>query len=131
MKAIPLLSGVLIALPILAQQTAQPPRAFTHTVLVPGLAASAPFPVPLRTLPMRIEVRNFAVGQGTAKDVPNPSFALMELLSGHVFTTVGGKREERVPGDIWTVEKGATVSFENPHPHSAGVIRVMYFEKNP
>jgi hypothetical protein len=132
MKATDLLAAALIALPIFAQQTTQPrERVFTHTVLAPGIAASAPFPVPLRTVRARIVVRNFAVGQGTAKDVPNPNFAVMELQSGHVFTTVGGDRQERVPGDFWAVEKGATISFENPHPNSAGVIRVTYFELNP
>jgi hypothetical protein len=132
MRASPLLLSALTAFPLLAQQAGQTPgREFTHTVLAPGIAASAPFTVPLRTLPARIVARNFAVGEGKAKEVPNPSFAVMELLSGHLFTTVGGNRQERVPGDFWTVEKGATISFENPHPHSAGVIRVLYFEPNP
>jgi hypothetical protein len=135
MKATPFLLGALMAFPLFGQQgrptTQTPERQFTHTLLAPGIAASAPFTVPLRTVQARIVVRNFAVGQGTAKDIPNPSFAVMELQSGHVFTTIGGNRQERVPGDFWTVEKGATISFENPHPHSAGVIRVTYFELNP
>gem|GEM_PF-5410438 len=132
MKVSPLVLGALLAFPLLAQEVAPAPdRELTHTVLAPGIAASAPFTIPLRTVPARIVARNFAVGEGTAKEVGNPHFAVMELLSGHLFTTTAGKREERVPGDFWTVEKGATISFENPHPHSAGIIRVLYFELNP
>ena len=129
MRRLSLFTGVLFVLPLLAQQTDE--RPFTHTLLAPGIAASAPFNVPLRTVPARLILRNFAVGQGTAKDVPNPSFAVMELHSGHVFTTIGGDRQERVPGDFWTVPKGAAITFENPHPHSAAVIRVTYFETTP
>lgn len=128
MRRTPLVIGVLLALPLLAQQSE---RQFTHTLLAPGLAASAPFAVPLRTVPARMVLRNFVIGQGTAKDVANPSFAVMELQSGHVFTTSGGSRQERVPGDFWTVAKGATIAFENPDPHSAAVIRVTYFEMTP
>jgi len=129
MRRLSFFAGVLLALPLFAQQTGE--REFTHTLLAPGIAASAPVSIPLRTVPARMVLRNFVVGQGTAKDVPNPSFAVMELQSGHVLTTVGGDRQERVPGDFWTVPKGATISFENPHPHSAAVIRVTYFEANP
>ena len=135
MRRSPIFIGLLLAFPLLAQQQQRQPqqseRQFTHTLLAPGIAASAPFTVPLRTVPLRMILRNFAVGQATAKDVPNPSFAVMELQSGHVFTTIAGTRQERVPGDFWTVDKGATISFENPHPHSAAVIRVTYFEPNP
>jgi hypothetical protein len=55
----------------------------------------------------------------------------MELQSGHVFTTIGANREERVPGDFWTVEKGVTITFDNPDALSAAVIRVTFFEVNP
>src|SRR5262249_6223822 len=121
------LSGVLLALPLLTQQREQQ---FTHTLLAPGIAASAPVTIPLRTVSARMVLRNFVVGQGTAKDIANPSFAVMELQSGHVFTTVAGNRQERVPGDFWTVDKGATITFENSDVHSAAVIRVTYFEGN-
>jgi len=73
-------------------------------------------------------LRNFAIGRGEAKEVANPDFSVMELNVGHVFTTIGGERTERVPGDFWTVASGATISFENPHEHAAAIIRVTYFE---
>ena len=125
LTALPL---VLLGLPVLAQQ---PERQFTHSLLAPGIAASAPVTIPLRTVAARMILRNFVVGRGTAKDVANPSFAVMELQSGHVFTIVTGSRQERVPGDFWTVDKGATITFENPDAHSAAVVRVTYFEANP
>ena len=109
MRRLPLFAAVLLALPLMAQQT---DRQFPYTLLAPGIAASAPVTVPLRTVPARLVLRYFAVGQGTAKDVPNSSFAVMELHAGHVFTTVAGDRQERVPGDFWTVPKGATITFE-------------------
>jgi hypothetical protein len=133
----------LLAVPIAAEQAAQQaapqpaqPAAqetgtrYTHTLLAPGIAASAPMTVPLRTVPGRMVLRNLVVGRGTAKDVANPEFSVMELHSGHVFTTIAGDRQERVPGDFWTVDKGATVTFENTEPHSAAVIRVTSFETN-
>jgi len=123
-----ILLSLLLGLPLLAQQPEQP---FTHTLLAPGLAASAPMTIPLRTVPARMILRNYTVGRGTARDIPNPNFAVMELQSGHVFTTVGGNREERVPGDFWTVDKGAAITFDNPDAQSAAVIRVTSFEVNP
>jgi hypothetical protein len=128
-----LLVATLAALPLLAQTTAYPPAEkregqFTHQLLAPGIAASAPFPIALRTLPARMVLRHFAIGHGQAKDVPNPSFAVMELNAGNVFTTIAGDRKERVPGDIWTVEKGTSISFENPQHAAAAIIRVIYFE---
>lgn len=127
--------AALIALPIFAQPQTPPRQTareqFTHELLAPGIAASAPFAVPLRTVPARVVLRNFAIGHGQAKDVPNPHFAMMELNVGHVFTTVSGERKERVPGDFWTVRKGTTISFENPHEHAAAVVRVTYFESSP
>src|SRR5262245_58832888 len=121
----PLLSAAVLGLAILAQQ--REPQ-FTHRLLAPGIAASEPVTIPLRTVAARIVLRNFVVGRGTAKDVPNPNFAVMELQSGHVFTTIAGSPQERVAGDFWTVDKDATISFENPDAHSAAVIRVTYFE---
>jgi hypothetical protein len=120
-----LLSATLLGIAMLAQP--REPQ-FTHRLLAPGIAASEPVTIPLRTVPARIVLRNFVVGRGTAKDVPNPNFAVMELQSGHVFTTMAGNRQERVAGDFWTVDKDATISFENPDAHSAAVIRVTYFE---
>ncbi|HYT68949.1 MAG TPA: hypothetical protein VEL51_21170 [Vicinamibacterales bacterium] len=137
----------LLAVPIAAeqaaQQAAQPPAQppaqqptpqtetrYTHALLAQGIAASAPMTVPLRTVPGQIVLRNFVVGRGTAKDVANPEFSVMELRAGHVFTTIAGDRQERVPGDFWTVDKGATITFENPEPHSAAVIRVTSFGTN-
>jgi hypothetical protein len=119
---------VSLALPLLAQQ---PERQFTHSLLAPGIAASPPVTIALHTVPARMIVRNFVVGHGTAKDITNSSFAVMELHSGHVFTTIAANRQEHVPGDFWTVDKGATITFENPEAHSAAVIRVTYFEGNP
>jgi hypothetical protein len=122
---------VLLAIPVTAQQAAQPTeRQYTHSLLAQGIAASAPVTVPLKTVPGQMTIRNLAVGRGTAKDVANPSFAVMELHAGHVFTTIAGDRQERVPGDFWTVDKGQTITFENPEPQSAAVIRVTSFEAN-
>ena len=130
-----LLVGSLVAITILARDGAVAQqvvdRQFTHSLLAPGIAASAPVAIPLRSVPARLVLRNFVVGQGTARDVANASFALMELQAGHVFTTIAGDRQERVPGDFWTVEKGAKITFENPHPHAAAVIRVTSFEATP
>ena len=132
MRAVSLIAGSLIMLappaanPALSQPAAE--RQFTHTLLTQGIAASAPVTVQLRTVPLRLVVRNFVVGQGTARDVAIASFTVMELQTGHIFTTIAGARHERVPGDFWTVEKGASITFENPHPNAAGVIRVTSFE---
>ena len=119
---------LLLGLPLLAQQAERP---FTHTLLAPGIAASPPVTIPLRTVPARMILRNFTVGRGTARDIINPNFSVMELQSGHVFTTIAGTRQERVPGDFWTVDKGTSITFENPDANSAAIIRVTYFEANP
>jgi hypothetical protein len=135
MRAALAITGLLIAFAIsagdgaLAQSVAE--RQFTHVLLAPGIAASASVTIQLRTVPLRMAVRNYVVGQGSAKDIPNSSFAVMELQAGHIFTTVAGDRQERVPGDFWTVEKGGRITFENPHPNAAGVIRVTSFEPVP
>ncbi|HEX9367959.1 MAG TPA: hypothetical protein VF921_15115 [Vicinamibacterales bacterium] len=118
---------VLLAIPLAAQQAE---RRYTHSLLAPGIAASAPMAVTLRTVPAQMVLRNFVVGRGVAKDIANPSFAVMELHAGHVFTTIAGDRQERVPGDFWTVDKGATITFENPEAQSAAVIRVTSFDAN-
>ena len=132
MKRVALFMAVCLSFPLFAQRQQQASeREFTHTLLVTGVAASAPVRVPLRSTICAGTLRNFAVGQGTAKDVPNASFSVMELQSGHVFTTIGGDRQERVPGDFWTVPKGTAVTFENPHPHAAAIVRVTSFESNP
>ena len=135
MRASTVFVGYLVALAIpvqdvaLAQQMVD--RQFTHSLLAPGIAASAPVTVQLRTVPARLVLRNFVVGQGTAKDVANSSFAVMELQAGHVFTTIAGNRQERVPGDFWTVDKGTSITFENPHPNAAAIIRVTSVEATP
>ena len=129
-----LIVAPLTVVPLLAQQGEQQPsgdRRFTHQLLAPGIAASAPFAVPLRTVPARMVMRHFVVGRGIAKDVPNPAFAVMEVHAGNVFTTISGERKERVPGDIWTVDQGATITFENPHVTAAAIIGVIYFEPAP
>ncbi|HYT74731.1 MAG TPA: hypothetical protein VEL79_08285 [Vicinamibacterales bacterium] len=116
---------VLLAIPLAAQQTE---RRYTHSLLAQGIAASVPMTVTLRTVPGHMVVRNFVVGRGVAKDIANPAFAVMELHVGHVFTTVAGDRQERVPGDFWTVDKNATITFENPDAQSAAIIRVTSFD---
>ena len=126
------LLAVFVTLPLLAQQPKPSgEQPLTHELLAPGIAASKPFPIGLRTVPARLVLRHFAIGRGMAKDVANLQFALMELDAGSVFTTIAGDRKERVPGDIWTVDKGTTISFENPYPAAAAIIRVIYFEPNP
>ncbi len=127
-----LVAGLAVA-PVSAQQTAPPTDdgRLTHKLLAPGIAASTPLAIPLRTVAARMVMRHFAIGRGTAKDIENPSFAVMELDAGSVFTTIAGERKERVPGDIWTVGRGTAITFENPQPTSAAVIRVLYFEPNP
>jgi len=131
------LAAALVALPLAAQQREPPPqpqqpeKGFTHFVLAPGIAASVPFARTLRTIPLRILEQNLAIGRGEGRQMVVPFFAMMELDVGNVFTTIGGNRQERVPGDFWTVDKGTTISFDNPHEHAAAVIRVTYFEPNP
>jgi hypothetical protein len=118
---------VLLAIPLVAQQTE---RRYTHSLLAQGIAASAPMTVTFRTVSAQMVLRNFVVGRGVAKDIPTAGFAVMELHVGHVFTTIAGDRQERVPGDFWTVDQGATITFENPEAQSAAVIRVMSFDAN-
>lgn len=123
-------AAVLVAALAVAPVSAQPADdgQHTHKLLAPGIAASAPLALPLRTVPGRVVLRSLVVGRGVAKDVENASFAVMELEAGVVFTTIAGDRKERVPGDIWTVGRGQPITFENPYPASAAVIRAMYFE---
>lgn len=124
-------AAVLVAALAVAPVSAQPAKdaTHTHTLLAPGIAASAPVALPLRTVQARMVLRSLVVGRGVAKDVENTSFAVMELDAGIVFTTIAGQRQERVPGDIWTVARGQSITFENPHPASAALIRAIYFEQ--
>lgn len=124
-RAAAVLVAALAVGPVSAQQADD---GHTHKLLAPGIAASAPVAFPLRTVPARMVLRSLVVGRAVAKDVENASFAIMELDAGIVFTTIAGERKERVPGDIWTVGRGQPITFENPHPASAAMIRAIYFE---
>lgn len=125
-----LLLAVLVACPLSERATRSQekgPDLFSHVLLAPGIAASAPYVVSLRAIRARLVLRNFAIGHGQARAVPNDDFSIMELNSGHVFTTIAGDRKERVPGDFWSVQKGQAISLENPQDQAAAIIRVTYF----
>jgi hypothetical protein len=95
-----------------------------YEVITKGLLGSPVFTIPFRTTRLRLEIRNFIVGPGTADDVPVPARAIMELRGGGVVTSVNGEARERRPGDFWVVDKGAHLRLEN-HADVA-VIRVIF-----
>jgi len=119
----------LLALSPAPQQSAS---SSMWTVPVPGIAVSPPLTAPMRSAHRPIIVmHNYAVGQGTARDVPVPGCTLMELRAGFVFTTIAGQKQPRLPGDSWTLDTGTVITFENPYPDAAAIIRVTTIEMQP
>jgi hypothetical protein len=62
----------------------------------------------------RVEVRDLIVGpKQSAPEVPLKGFALMELRSGIVETTIDGKAERREAGSYWLVPPRSRLAIRN------------------
>jgi hypothetical protein len=95
-----------------------------YSPLTQGMIASPVFPYEFQSTKLRLEIRNLIVGHAKANQVPTPTDILMELRGGIVTTTINGQSQERIQGDFWTVEKGASLAIENQG--QAAVIRAVY-----
>lgn len=121
---------ISLALFVTAQQQQQqgyePPRPpeTKYEVIVPGMVANAPFTLQFRSADLRLVVRDLIMGRGEARNVPVPARIVMELRGGGVTTTIDGAKADRTQGDIWTVEKGQSLTIQNPY--DVAVIRAMY-----
>jgi hypothetical protein len=89
-----------------------------------GMITSPVFPYEFQSAKLRVEIRNLIIGHAKADQVPTPTDILMELRGGVVTTTINGQPQERIQGDFWTVEKGASLAIENQG--QAAVIRAVY-----
>jgi hypothetical protein len=79
-----------------------------------GMITSPVFPYEFQSAKLHVEIRNLILGHAKADQVPTPTDILMELRQSH----------ERMQGDFWTVEKGASLAIENRG--QAAVIRAVY-----
>jgi hypothetical protein len=110
-----------------AYERPQPPET-KYEVIVPGMVANTPLTLQFRSADLRLVVRDLIMGRGEARNVPVPARIVMELRGGGVTTTIDGAKAERTQGDIWTVEKGQSLTVQNPY--DVAVIRAMYvFER--
>jgi hypothetical protein len=89
-----------------------------------GMITSPVFPYEFQSAKLHVEIRNLILGHAKADQVPTPTDILMELRGGVVTTTINGQSHERMQGDFWTVEKGASLAIENRG--QAAVIRAVY-----
>lgn len=100
-----------------------------YEVLVKGVAASRAAEIQFQTTPVRLEIRNLAMGHGQTDAIPVPTQILMELRQGSVISSINQEKRERKQGDFWVVEKGSALTLQNPG--EVAVIRAIYiFEGN-
>jgi quercetin dioxygenase-like cupin family protein len=63
---------------------------------------------------VRLEVKDLIFGPGkSASDISVQGFAVTELRSGEVDTTIDGQTMRRKPGDFWVVRPGQKYSIKN------------------
>jgi hypothetical protein len=121
-----LLALILVAAqPVRLSSAQEKPNSTPYYSLVTqGMLAGPVFPYQFQSAKLRVEVRNLIIGHAKANQVPTPADILMELRGGVVTTTINGQSQERIQGDFWTVEKGASLAIENQG--QAAVIRAVY-----
>jgi hypothetical protein len=101
-----------------------------YEVVVKGVATSRPLQIQFQTAAVRLEIRNLAMGRGQTEAIPTPAQILMELRQGQVSTVINQEKQERRQGDFWVVDKGSTLTLQNPG--ELAVIRAIYvFQGNP
>ncbi len=103
------------------EERASPPQ---YESLVKGIAASSPLQVQFKSAPLRLEIRNLVMGRGTTEAIPIPARILMELRQGAVTTTINEQKHGWRQGDFWVVEKGSSMTIQNPG--EVAVIRAIY-----
>ncbi len=108
---------LLSALPaaIQGQQPAPSQQPGRYTQLAEGILASTEPVFATDSIPRyHVEVRDLILGPNqNAPKVPLSGFTLMELRSGVVETTDGGKAVRRETGSVWLVARGAQLSIRN------------------
>jgi len=63
---------------------------------------------------VRLEIKDLILGPGkSASDISIQGFAVTELRSGEVDTTIDGQTMRRKPGDFWVVRPGQKYSIKN------------------
>lgn len=109
--------------PTLAQQQAQPPGRRQFTPYAEGILSAQVFATD--SVPgYRTVVLDLLMGPNMeAPDVPIRAFALMELRSGRIETTLNDVTEVREVDDVWIVPAGARLSIRNLS--EVAVIRTM------
>lgn len=101
-----------------------------YEVLVKGVAASRAAQIQFQTAPVRLEIRNLVMGHGQTETIPVQAQILMELRQGSVVSSINQEKRERKQGDFWVVEKGSSLTLQNPG--ELAVVRAIYiFEGNP
>lgn len=75
---------------------------FSGTLSLPKQGGSA--------TPLHVELKEWHLaGQNKAITIPQKGFYVAELRFGAIQTEIGGKTQNRAPGDHWTVENGAVM----------------------
>jgi len=123
---------LLVAVSGLWLTVAQPPAPTPATEVkfeqvAEGVQASQLF----RTEALRdviVEVKDIIVGPGKAgPQMPTQGFAVTELKSGTIETTIDGQTTRRKPGDFWIVRPGQRYGIKSVE--AMAVLHVVIFTK--
>jgi hypothetical protein len=75
-----------------------------------------------------VEVKDIIVGPGKAgPQIPTQGFAVTELKSGAIETTIDGQTARRKPGDFWIVNPGQRYGIKSVD--AMAVLHVVIFTK--
>jgi quercetin dioxygenase-like cupin family protein len=62
---------------------------------------------------IRVILRDWTIrGTQRIERFPEQGFAVVQLHSGNVTTTINGRQEKRRGGDFWTIPAGASMSLQ-------------------
>src|SRR5262245_20661978 len=94
-------------------QPREPAGAFKYEAVAEGVYEAQVFRTDaLRDV--RIDIKDLILGPGkSAADIPVQGFALTELRSGEVESTIDSQTMRRRPGDFWVVRPGQKYSIKN------------------
>jgi hypothetical protein len=95
-----------------------------YEVVAKGIVGTRPFQVQFKSAPLMLEIRNLVVGRGETEAIPTPTRILLELRQGAVATTINGNKHDWRQGDFWLVEKGSSLTIQNPG--EVAVLRAIY-----
>lgn len=111
LKTATLLAAVLSLLACVAH--AQVEQRSQYEVITKGLLGGPVQTYQFHSADIRVEVRNWIMGPGSAQAVPVAARTIVEVRGGAVLVSLNGQQKEYRPGDFFTVDAGAQLNLEN------------------